>query len=457
MRGLFSVLMAVALVTTPALAAQRNAKKPEAPPPPPPFHVTEPTRSMTAARVELEIPAHTQVGELAQGVLGLDACVKINHDHPVNVDEMFSAPRKDYISAFNAEAQAAGYNVSGFGAGANLFGAENQQPEIQIGGAITAITVSGCVDERDIDARYYKYVYKIDATIAVDWQVFDPLEKKLLFRRTTQGHAISKEEHAHTQAALAAFQDAAKAVLADPAFLAAVRDPNGKPPSNNGLLFPEASTQAPQGTAETRQIARVPLATTAFADQLKAIHGQVVTVLTPGGSGSGFYVADGLLITNHHVIAGYTNVKIRFMGGHEIDGEVLSSDARRDVALIKTDSINVSGLPLQLKPPVETAKVFVIGSPLGEANEGSVSSGIVSAFRKHKQGPFIQSDVQVTHGNSGGPMFDENGNVIAITDIGVLADDGSQTFINLFIPIADALRALKITVADAATADANHP
>ncbi|MBX7200555.1 MAG: S1C family serine protease [Rhodospirillaceae bacterium] len=79
--------------------------------------------------------------------------------------------------------------------------------------------------------------------------------------------------------------------------------------------------------------------------------------------------------------------------------------------------------------------MFVIGTPARTSNEGSVISGFVSAFRAEKQGSFIQSNVPVTHDNSGGPMFDDQGNVIGLTDLG----DRDAAAINRFIPIADAL------------------
>jgi putative serine protease PepD len=143
---------------------------------------------------------------------------------------------------------------------------------------------------------------------------------------------------------------------------------------------------------------------------------------------------------------------VRFFGGRQIPAEVVASDVRRDIALVRTESVSLTGLPLRLEKPELSAPVFVIGSPLGSDNEGSVITGIVSAFRDSEQGPFIQSDVPVTHGNSGGPMFDEKGNVIGLVDIGKLGNDGVAVAINLFIPIGDALKTLKIDFTPAATA-----
>ncbi len=145
-------------------------------------------------------------------------------------------------------------------------------------------------------------------------------------------------------------------------------------------------------------------------------------------------------------------MKIKFFGGREIAGRVVSSHARRDIALLQTESQPVSGLPLRLEPPPETSPVYVIGSPLGQEHEGSISAGIVSGFREIDLGPMIQSDVGVTFGNSGGPMFDDKGNVIALVDIGIPDDNRNPTQVNLFIPIADALKVLQIAFAPTAAA-----
>ena len=160
-----------------------------------------------------------------------------------------------------------------------------------------------------------------------------------------------------------------------------------------------------------------------------------------------------MLLTNHHVIAGYTDVRINFFGGRQITGTVISSDARRDIALVKTEPQAFAGLPVRLENPEVASQVFVIGSPLDPKNEGSVSAGIVSGFRDHAYGPMLQSDVGVTFGNSGGPMFDDKGNVIALTDLGIPAANGDVTQVNLFIPIADGLKKLNIALEpDTATA-----
>src|SRR5207302_1282103 len=110
-----------------------------------------------------------------------------------------------------------------------------------------------------------------------------------------------------------------------------------------------------------------------FSEQVEALRGQVVSVKTARALGSGFYISDTLLLTNEHVVRGYTTFKVRFSDRHEIAGEVLAKDAKRDIALLRTESTGLPGLPLRLQPPDVTSRVFVIGSPLDEALQGTVS------------------------------------------------------------------------------------
>ena len=170
----------------------------------------------------------------------------------------------------------------------------------------------------------------------------------------------------------------------------------------------------------------------------------VAVVFSPDGSGSGFLVSDdGYLITNHHVVGAAKVVRLRWSDGSESVGEVLRSDPRRDVALIKT-SPGRPALGLRHTAPQQGETVFAIGSPLGAQFQNTMSKGIVSALRNQQGLAYIQSDVMVNHGPSGGPLLDETGRVIGLTASGQTIN-GAPVGINFFIPIDDALKTLNLT------------
>jgi serine protease Do len=426
----FIAMAAVAaMLATSADAASRRSREKVEPPPPPQFRVDGPTRKMELARVASNLAAGADIGKFSRGCALLDAyggAPIILHPE----DAFRNARPQDFINIFNAEADAAGYALPQTAQG-NLFEEQNTtRAEISVGAAVTGLQVNGC-----FGAVLVVKLAEVEATITIDWQVFDPLQKKLLYRTTNTGYAkLKPNEYNDTivvEGTRAAFRNAAKNILADPSFVAALRDPRA-------TMAPPVASSGSAGF----QIARLPLSTNEFRQQISDLRQQVVTVITPGGSGSGFYIADGMLLTNHHVIAGYSDVKIRFFGGREVSGLVVSSNARRDVALVQAAG-GVTGLPLQTEQPQLGAQIYVIGSPVTRELEGTVTTGIVSSHRTTEEGPVIQSDVAVTHGNSGGPMFDDKGNVIALVVSG-LEPNGSQIGLNFFIPIADALKTLNI-------------
>jgi S1-C subfamily serine protease len=170
----------------------------------------------------------------------------------------------------------------------------------------------------------------------------------------------------------------------------------------------------------------------------------VAIVFAAGGSGSGFLVSkDGYVLTNHHVAGDAKYVKLKWSNGEETLGEVIRSDRRRDVALVKTDAKGRAPLALRTGSVQLGESVFAIGTPLDDKLQNTLTKGIVSANRVYEGQPFIQSDVAVTHGNSGGPLLDEKGRVLGLTVSG-RAPDGAPVGLNFFIPIDDALRALAL-------------
>jgi S1-C subfamily serine protease len=136
-------------------------------------------------------------------------------------------------------------------------------------------------------------------------------------------------------------------------------------------------------------------------------------------------------------------LKVRWPDGFETVGEVLRSDAKRDVALVKTDPRGRLPLKLSLTAPAPGEDVYAIGTPLDPKLQSSVTKGVVSATRVLDGFNFIQSDVNINPGNSGGPLLDKNANVVAITVSG-LVKDGASTGINLFIPLREALDFLSL-------------
>jgi serine protease Do len=164
----------------------------------------------------------------------------------------------------------------------------------------------------------------------------------------------------------------------------------------------------------------------------------VVTILTGAGSGSGFLISgDGYVLTDAHVVGDEKEVRVRWSDGLEGLGQVERVSKNRDVAIIKTNPRDRAPLALKRGRVTPGQRVYAVGSPKGEGFEGAVSSGIISADRVVDGLRYIQSDTMVSHGSSGGPLLDENGAVIGLTDLD-FQNDGPAG-LNLFTPIGDAM------------------
>ena len=165
--------------------------------------------------------------------------------------------------------------------------------------------------------------------------------------------------------------------------------------------------------------------------------------------GSGFIVSkDGYVLTNHHVIDGADEIVVRMTDRSEYEAEVIGTDERSDLALLKIDGKNLPVLKLAAKGTVKVGEwVLAIGSPFGL--DYSVSSGIVSAIgRSIRDGeggtyvPFIQTDVAINPGNSGGPLFNMQGEVIGINSQ-IYSPSGGSVGLSFAIPSDLAINVMK--------------
>lgn len=146
--------------------------------------------------------------------------------------------------------------------------------------------------------------------------------------------------------------------------------------------------------------------------------------------GSGFIIsADGFIVTNNHVIDGADEIQIElFDGGPLLDAKLIGTDAKTDIALLKVEAS--APLPFVAFGDSNVSRVgdwvLAIGNPLGQGF--SVSAGIISARNRSLRGTYddyIQTDAAINKGNSGGPLFDMDGNVIGVNTAIISPTGGS--------------------------------
>ena len=167
-----------------------------------------------------------------------------------------------------------------------------------------------------------------------------------------------------------------------------------------------------------------------FSGVVEDVVRSVVSIATDVSQGSGFFVHDdGYVVTNHHVIDGATQLSIFTSDNQVLGASLVGVDVSKDIALLKTDSTDYEGVQVADSENVQVgSKVIAIGNPLGLSF--TVTEGIVSAT--DRIGPnglaaYIQTDVSLNPGNSGGPLINKQGEVIGVNNFKV-ADGESLGF-----------------------------
>ena len=156
------------------------------------------------------------------------------------------------------------------------------------------------------------------------------------------------------------------------------------------------------------------------------------------GYGSAFFISkDGYLLTNHHVVEDASKVTIVLNDRRELDATVVGSDERTDVALLKVQGSSYPELRTGNVDQLRVGEpVLAIGSPFGF--DYSASAGIVSAKMRNMMGetsvPFIQTDVALNPGNSGGPLFNQRGEVVGVNSR-IFSGTGGYMGLSFSIPI----------------------
>ena len=203
----------------------------------------------------------------------------------------------------------------------------------------------------------------------------------------------------------------------------------------------EATTQEREG-AEWQLYRTAELPTVTIEENAERFGEGVVMVTSPGGQGSGFVISeDGHVITNYHVIARETLIKVTvfhrtetgFEQKHFKKVKIVALNPYVDLALLKIEEAEMPFEHVYLgdMDEIEAGRqVFAIGNPLGLTR--TVSQGIVSTKNRNYSGRlYIQTTTDINPGNSGGPLFDMKGQVVGVTSMGYIYLGG----LNFAIPV----------------------
>ncbi|MBF0284358.1 MAG: trypsin-like peptidase domain-containing protein [Magnetococcales bacterium] len=321
---------------------------------------------------------------------------------------------------------------------------EQADSDLQLGGEVGELYINGCMaTKKHLDRGYIQMI--------INWEVLDTASDSIVYRKSIP--SVAEFNVPDRMISLEAL--ISKAMYNSLGALLGQRDFYALATSEGGGDAKDGEDEKEEVKAKPVSIPTVRSFSGSMEKNIDAVRAGTVTILQGDTHGSGFAIShQGHIMTNAHVVGDARRVQVKFPNGRKYKGEVLRLDRERDAALIQVEEEHrkrLTPLPIRLNPPEVSSPVYAIGSPRDVQLSSTVTRGIISAFRKTKGKdlPWIQSDVTVQGGNSGGPLLDEHGNVIGITTKGEIAGhtlEGARvgTGINFFIPIEDALDRLDI-------------
>jgi S1-C subfamily serine protease len=331
-----------------------------------------------------------------------------------------------YAPTFKTELEKAGFKIITPGED-NLFDPETASADYEAAAVITQMRIDGCLSNGGLFGNGNLGDIRGDSSMKIDWQIYSPIKKQVVARVSTAGTAhlgqalaggeqrLLVDSFASNVAALASNADFRAAMTAPKAFTTGFQMPG----EQSKILLSGSLKVGPRKIADAV--------------------GSIVTIMNSAGSGSGILVSDdGEVLTNAHVVGDDKNVRVRWSDGIEGLAQVIRVSKNRDVAVIKTNPRDRTPLALKRGAVAPGQRDYAIGSPNGKDFQGTVSSGVVSADRVIDGLRYIQSDVSISPGSSGGALLDENGLVIGIA-VSTYLNGGQQAGLNMFIPIGDAM------------------
>lgn len=320
----------------------------------------------------------------------------------------------------------------------NLFGDfSNERPELIIGAKIIQVGQNRILSHDWFWSGLYTSL-EFQNYVKINWQVFSVAKREVVFETTTEGYSTLGDSFKCYAFAmqLAAYPKAFEGAIFQ-AIDNLARNQEFRNLACSSQIYNESETKK----TEEFYINKIANYKNPLSNQSSQIRSAIVTVTTSTGHGSGFIISEkGYVLTNSHVVGKNAIVRVKLPTGREFLADVLASDSKHDIALLKTEKEGMNYLPINVKSVNIGDEVYAIGSPLDEKLSTTLSKGIVSAFRKEGDLELIQSDVNVLPGNSGGPLLDSNGNVVGICVSGI----GTGLNLNFFIPIQEAIDVLNI-------------
>jgi hypothetical protein len=347
--------------------------------------IVEDSEKIAFHRIIFKVPPGTQIGGHHSGLARIK---RVTYTWEAGM----YAGAEDYRIAGSEELRNCGYDV--LGAENILFGEDDaSKARYQLGGTVT-------------DVEYHTYDGLAgnfsEANIKVEWQLYDSFRKEPIYEENTSGYG--KLKGVTGGVILSSFRGALRQLLANQEFVDLVCVELA---ADSEVIAQEDIISIPI-TASTKEL-KLP-------DNLEYAINSTVLMKAGSGHASGVFVSDnGYILTAAHVVSGLEKINIIMNSGIELEAEVIRVNEYQDIALVKVQG---RGYPCLIPDTSGITNVgediYAIGAPASEDLKFSVAKGIISGYREVEGRKYLQTDTSLNPGNSGGPLINSKGKIVAI-------------------------------------------
>lgn len=315
---------------------------------------------------------------------------------------------EEIVHMLNRELEAAGYNIYNPETTKRL-----KNPDLIIHSTVTDITYD--IDKINYEASreaisdgLVKITFKEDCIttcfLRINWTIKDKSEKIILEKSTYT--SMNTTECGGKSALLECYKNSLFNLTHEKDFIKAIRTTKGM--KKDPELVSQLKINIPRP-------ARMP-EETSVKEGLKELIKSVVTVVAADDHGSGFFISsNGLIMTNFHVVKGAEEVKVVLDNGITLPAKVIATNPDKDLAILKIEGSGYRPLLISTNADLDLGgDVYAIGTPTDVDLGQTITRGIIGGKRRIEENIYIQTDVSISPGNSGGPLINSKGEVIGI-------------------------------------------
>jgi S1-C subfamily serine protease len=303
----------------------------------------------------------------------------------------------------------------------SLFNSKSDVPDLAVGGEILWVSTETAGPG-------------FQASVLIHWSVYSLSKETVVYEVTNGGYSDSRKRGTVLDEMTQAIKDAINGLIYDTKF------------QELAIKKSEVASETPKDALILGKVLVKKFEN--YSALIKESLGSVVTIKTNFGLGSGFIISDnGYILTNDHVINSAEKIEVIFDNGFSFEAKLVRTNETKDVAIVK---ISGNGFkPLPINPAADVAvtgsEVFAIGTPENIKLGQTVTKGIISGKREIEENIFLQTDVAINSGNSGGPLINSaTGEVIGVVAAKIKAKGVEG--LGFAIPMADVLKALNISL-----------